>query len=46
VGGSDGQCEVGEGDAESVSPWLFGGDLVLASAQVLDERVPGRDRLG
>jgi hypothetical protein len=46
VAGSDSQREVGEGDTESVSFWLLGSDLVLASAQVLDERVPGRDRPG
>lgn len=44
--GSDGLCKVGEGDAEWVSPWLFGGDLVAASVQVLDERVPRGDRPG
>jgi hypothetical protein len=41
VAGSDSQCEVGEGDTESVSFWLFGSDLVVASTQVLHERVPG-----
>jgi hypothetical protein len=46
VAGSNSQCEVGEGDTESVSFWLFGGDLVVASAQVLDDRVPGRDGAG
>ena len=46
MAGSDSQCEVGEGDTESVSFWLFGGDVVVAWAQVLHERVPGCDRLG
>ena len=41
--GSDSQCEVGERDTESVSSWLFGSDLVVASPQVLHERVTSRD---
>ena len=32
VAGSDGQCELGEGDTESVPSWSFGGGLVVASA--------------
>jgi hypothetical protein len=43
VAGSDSQCEVGESDTESVSLWLPGRDVVVASPQVLDERVPGCD---
>jgi hypothetical protein len=46
VAGSDSQREVGESDTESVSSWLFGSDLVVASTQVLDERVTRGDGPG
>jgi hypothetical protein len=38
---SDGQCEVVEGVAEPVVSRDVGGDLVVAAAQVLHERVAG-----
>jgi hypothetical protein len=37
--GSDGSCEVVEGDAEPVAGGDVGGDVVVAAAQVLHERV-------
>jgi hypothetical protein len=41
AGMSDGFGQFGEHDCESTAGWLVGGDLVMPSAQVLDERVPG-----
>ena len=38
---SDGDCEVVEGDAEPVTVGDVGGDVVVAKAKVLHERVPG-----
>jgi hypothetical protein len=38
---SDGQCEVVEGVAEPVVSRDVGGDLLVAAAQVLHERVTG-----
>ncbi len=39
--GSDGSCEVVEGDAEPVVARDVGGDVVVATAQILHERVAG-----
>jgi hypothetical protein len=41
LSGSDGGCEVVEGDAEPVMAGYVGGDVVMAAAQVLHEGVPG-----
>jgi hypothetical protein len=38
---SDGECEVVEGGAEPVAVRDVGGDVVVAAAEVLHERVPG-----
>src|SRR5262249_1920653 len=36
-------CKLGESDAEPVVDGDVGGEFVVGAAQVLDERVPGRD---
>lgn len=42
---SDGKCELGEGGRQSVL-WIdVGGEFVVATAQVLQERVTSRDHL-
>ena len=41
--GSDGSCEVVEGAAEAVAGGDVRGDVVVAAAQVLHERVAGGD---
>ena len=38
---SDGDGQVVEGDAEPMAIWDVGGDVVVAAAKVLHERVPG-----
>ena len=41
--GSDGSCEVVEGDAEPVVARDVGGDVVVAAAQILHEGMTGRE---
>ena len=40
---SEGAGELGERDADPIMDGHVGGDRVVAAAQVLHERVPGRD---
>jgi hypothetical protein len=42
--GSDRECKLVERDADSIMDGQVDGELVVAAAQVLHERVPGRDR--
>ncbi|MDT4964362.1 MAG: hypothetical protein QOF87_4009 [Pseudonocardiales bacterium] len=40
---SEAHCEFGDRDTNSIMCGQFGGEFVVATAQVLHERVPGRD---
>jgi hypothetical protein len=44
--GSDCDRELGEGDHHSPVHWLLGGQLVVASPEVLHEAMPGDDHPG
>jgi hypothetical protein len=44
--GSDCDCELGEGDRRTAVHWLLGGQLVVSTAKVLDEGMPGDDHPG